>query len=334
VLDQPIAAPPNTVWAYSSASVDLLSYAVEGATGDTLAAFFAEEIAAPLGMKPFVWQSMGEHTVASAYAYLAPRELARVGYLMLREGRWGAGPAWQQVVSAERITAMTTWAEELGSTTFQEPSFFTNDPESHLRYGELVWTNHVENGFVGQHLPADAWYMAGYATNLCLVVPSLDLVVVRLGKGPKPWDDALVAAFGDAIAEAVVSDPLPYASASPMGPSCGGPSLASSSPALGGTLSLRTQGLAPGGVAFLILGDALASGIPLGEGCPLIVAPSTALVLPPLSADASGEVLLSLPLSADPSTAGSSVAIQVLGWPGTTLFDFSLSNGVMLWIGS
>ena len=41
-------------------------------------------------------------------------------------------------------------------------------------------------GKLGAHAPKDAFAFSGFATNRCFVVPSLDLIVVRLGYGPQP----------------------------------------------------------------------------------------------------------------------------------------------------
>ena len=43
----------------------------------------------PLGIRHAVWETDASGTfVASSYAYLTARDLARVGLLMARDGRW------------------------------------------------------------------------------------------------------------------------------------------------------------------------------------------------------------------------------------------------------
>lgn len=42
------------------------------------------------------------------------------------------------------------------------------------------------NGDLWPDVPKDAFAFMGYATNRCYVVPSLDLIVVRLGYGSQP----------------------------------------------------------------------------------------------------------------------------------------------------
>ena len=49
-------------------------------------------------------------------------------------------------------------------------------------------------------LPRDAFALKGYNANNCYVIPSLDLVVARVGSGPVGWNDqGLIGAIVDAI---------------------------------------------------------------------------------------------------------------------------------------
>ena len=49
-------------------------------------------------------------------------------------------------------------------------------------------------------LPHDAFCLWGYRSNLCYVVPSLDLVVARVGSGPPAWNEQeLLAAVISAV---------------------------------------------------------------------------------------------------------------------------------------
>jgi hypothetical protein len=39
-------------------------------------------------------------------------------------------------------------------------------------------------------LPRDMVALSGYRANRCYIIPSLDLVVARIGTGPVTWDEA------------------------------------------------------------------------------------------------------------------------------------------------
>jgi len=54
-------------------------------------------------------------------------------------------------------------------------------------YGFLWWVNTA--GTKWPALPRDAYAAIGYRSNRCYVIPSLDLVVARVGTGPVAWDE-------------------------------------------------------------------------------------------------------------------------------------------------
>jgi len=41
-------------------------------------------------------------------------------------------------------------------------------------------------------VPRDGFALQGYRANVCWIVPSLDLVVARVGSGPPSWEKALL----------------------------------------------------------------------------------------------------------------------------------------------
>jgi hypothetical protein len=55
-------------------------------------------------------------------------------------------------------------------------------------------------------VPADAYYCAGFKTNFATVIPSLDLVIVRLQNGPTPWGDAVFRNINSKVVSAVVAE--------------------------------------------------------------------------------------------------------------------------------
>jgi len=204
VLTRPSETPPETEWAYSSASVDLLSVILQDLTGMSLKSFFNTYVASEIGVPTFPWGSMGAYSTGSAYADLSARELARVAHLTMEDGRWDSGEGIEQVISQERLQTQTQWVPFLDSTTFRIPNSFTNDTQSHLRYGYLWWTNRTDREqFVGAGVPLDAYYMAGYATQFAVSIPSLDMIVVRLASGPAPWSDSLMRGVLSRIVAAV-----------------------------------------------------------------------------------------------------------------------------------
>ncbi|MHC5012751.1 MAG: serine hydrolase, partial [Planctomycetota bacterium] len=140
ILSEPVVAPPGTVYAYTSAAVDLLSLVVEDVTGQTLGAFFANRIGNPIGVQSLSFTQFSGHTRAAAGAYVNARDLARLAYLLLRNGVWDSGSGPRQILRSSTVSTLTRWESSLGGTTFQNDQF-QNDPQSRQRYGHLFWTN-------------------------------------------------------------------------------------------------------------------------------------------------------------------------------------------------
>ena len=54
-------------------------------------------------------------------------------------------------------------------------------------YGYTWWVN--TKGARWPSLPRDTFALEGYRANRCYIIPSLDLVVARVGSGPATWDE-------------------------------------------------------------------------------------------------------------------------------------------------
>lgn len=187
VLGKPLVARPGEEWAYCSAAVDLLGIVLERATQRSLADFFNAEIGAPIGMAPLAWRSLqGQGSQACCSAIQSARELARVGYLVLRRGRWGGLGGERILLGKKEMKALAKPAKAAARARFAPTpnSPFQVDPAAPSYFGNLWWTNATGRG-LGPMVPRDAIYAHGYRETLLVVVPSLDLVVVRYGRAPE-----------------------------------------------------------------------------------------------------------------------------------------------------
>ena len=98
-------AAPGTRFRYSSGDSNVLAAALRGMVGEQAYADYPwAALFEPLGITSAVWERDGAGTfVASSYAYLSARDLARVGLLMQRGGRWQQRQllpaAWVEFVS-------------------------------------------------------------------------------------------------------------------------------------------------------------------------------------------------------------------------------------------
>jgi len=85
------AAEPGARFHYSSGDSNVLSAALKGMLGEAAYADYPwTALFEPLGIESAVWERDASGTfVGSSYAYMTARDLARVGLLMQRDGRWG-----------------------------------------------------------------------------------------------------------------------------------------------------------------------------------------------------------------------------------------------------
>lgn len=158
---------PGTRWAYSSGSINIAARVLMNRLGASPTHAFAKaRLFAPLGMKGATFEIDGSGTpVGSSYVYATPRDWARFGQLYLNDG----------VASGERVLP-EGWAK-LGGTA--------NGLSPKGEYGSGFWTNGPAGVAPAQRpwpsLPADAYAANGHDGQYVLIVPSKDLVVVRLG---------------------------------------------------------------------------------------------------------------------------------------------------------
>jgi len=104
ILERPFVTEPGTVWKYKGGATALLAHLISKGTETPLIDFARVNLFDPLGINDFEWVSgMNREPSAASGLRLRPRDLAKIGQLMLNRGRWGE----QQIVPAEWIDAST-----------------------------------------------------------------------------------------------------------------------------------------------------------------------------------------------------------------------------------
>ena len=106
------------------------------------------------------------------------------------------------------MALITTPAPELSvaefATTPGSPFVVADDSPEH--FGYLYWTNATQTA-LGSAVPPDAFYAHGFGEDLVVVIPSLNMVVVRLGN--RPTEQAAVpfrSEFMRLVMDAVLPD--------------------------------------------------------------------------------------------------------------------------------
>ena len=160
-------ATPGSRFRYSSGDSNVLSAALKDMVGaEAYADYPWTALFEPLGITSAVWETDANGTfVGSSYAYMTARDLARVGLLMQRDGRWG-----------ERQLLPKAWVE------FNRTAFAAYQPLP----GEAVpgghwWLNQAVAGAAKPwaDAPADSFAALGHWGQALYVLPSEGLVIVR-----------------------------------------------------------------------------------------------------------------------------------------------------------
>ncbi len=175
---KPLVAAPDEVWNYSSGSANILARIVKNEVGGTLVAFndFAiQNLFGKLSMYSAIIEPDASGSfVGSSYMFATARDWARIGLLYLNEGVWG-----------EEQILPVGWVKYSTTPTPKAPRG---------EYGALIWLNTGEKGNPTNRLypklPTDLYYFGGFNSQIVAVVPSRNIVVVRLGvtHDLKAWD--------------------------------------------------------------------------------------------------------------------------------------------------
>jgi len=176
-------ADPGTRWAYHNAPYTLLDKVLEGATGSNLNQYFRQKLAERIGMTG-TWQRLGSNNVFFSDA----RSMARFGLLVLAKGAW----AGEKILKDEKyINDMVNTSQSMNEG-----------------YGYLWWLNGKNTfmvpflqvripGSYAPNAPSDMVCGMGKDGQYVCVIPSMELVLVRMGTNPD--DSAVPFTFLDDI---------------------------------------------------------------------------------------------------------------------------------------
>lgn len=171
---KPLAGPVGETFSYSSGTAVILSRIWQDAIGDPAAALAwpRQKLFDPIGMRSAVMETDARGTyVGSSYLYATARDWVRFGQLLLQDGAWDG----MQVLPAGFVQWMREPAPASGGTYGRGQLWF-NGPSAGTPEGE-----DPDSGF---DLPDDAFWLLGHDGQSMAVVPSKQLVVVRLGLTP------------------------------------------------------------------------------------------------------------------------------------------------------
>lgn len=157
------AFAPGTHWQNSGGDANILSRVLRHRYDRTeYQDMPRRELFGPLGMTTAVMERDPSGTyVGSSFVYASARDWAKLGLLYLRDGVWKG----QQILPRGWVRFSVTPTSVSGG-----------------EFGADIWRHIPGAGTASRNsLPGDAYYMLGFDGQLVAVIPSRDLVVVRLG---------------------------------------------------------------------------------------------------------------------------------------------------------
>jgi CubicO group peptidase (beta-lactamase class C family) len=105
VLERPIAGEPGVKWTYCGGATALLGRLIATGVGQTLLDYSRHVLFDPLGFGPAEWTKAHDGEArADSGLRLLPRDLLKLGQLMLAGGSWNG----RRIVPAEWVTRITT----------------------------------------------------------------------------------------------------------------------------------------------------------------------------------------------------------------------------------
>jgi CubicO group peptidase (beta-lactamase class C family) len=165
-MARPLAHPPGTQFAYASGSTNLLSWVLRQTFGDD--AYYElpyKELFDKLGMRSAGIEADATGTlIGSSFFYGTARDFVRFGLLYQNDGVW----------QGERILP-EGWVAQ-GRTPAR------GGPEHYGAHWWLSTAGDRERARArGLELPEDTFHASGYEGQQLLVIPSMELVLIRLG---------------------------------------------------------------------------------------------------------------------------------------------------------
>jgi CubicO group peptidase (beta-lactamase class C family) len=167
-LEKPAAFEPNSHWNYSSGTTNLLSGILRNQfkTHQEYLDFWYSALIDKIGMNSMIIETdMAGNYVGSSYGWATTRDWSKFGLLYLHNGKWNG----KQILDE-------SWIKYTATPTNTSAG----------NYGAHFWLN---AGGKFPDVPRDMYYCSGYQGQMAAIIPSLEMVIVRMGLKEDPEFD-------------------------------------------------------------------------------------------------------------------------------------------------
>ncbi|MBV6492298.1 MAG: hypothetical protein LDLANPLL_00291 [Turneriella sp.] len=171
---QDLEYTPGTHWYYSSGTTNILTAILKNIYGNDFENLIFQRLFKTIGMRFTTFERDGALTpVGSSYLYTTGQDLARLGYLYLHDGVWQA----RRLLPEKWVRYTTTMAPAYYTTELNEEDKEDN-PGAQWYINQGIPERNQERPW--KDAPPDTFAALGHWGQSLFVIPSLDIVAVRL----------------------------------------------------------------------------------------------------------------------------------------------------------
>jgi CubicO group peptidase (beta-lactamase class C family) len=174
-LRNPVQNAPGVLWEYNNHTVQLIEPILRQATGQAADEFAQTHLFEKLGMEATWQRDKRDQPAMYMNVSASCRDHAKFGYMMMRNGCW----------EGEEVLSQSYRDDALAPST-----------EMNRGYGYWWWLNAETptlnsvdfseyDGVLQPFAPADAFMAVGLGNQVIEMIPSLDMVIVRMGVAPQ-----------------------------------------------------------------------------------------------------------------------------------------------------
>jgi CubicO group peptidase (beta-lactamase class C family) len=175
ITSHPLRDPPGTTWEYSTGDSTLLASAVDAAMRPAHGEAWPWDLLFdPIGARSVTIERDPQGNLyGGSYLYATAQDYARFGYLYLNDGCW----AGQRLLPEDWVRRSTAVAPVFragnrhANTEANGWQWWLNQPVPEVHIASPPWAG----------VPVDAYAAQGHWGQYVVVIPSLEMVVVRLG---------------------------------------------------------------------------------------------------------------------------------------------------------
>ncbi|CAM1342847.1 serine hydrolase domain-containing protein [Tenacibaculum amylolyticum] len=168
---------PGTYFLYNNWDFNVAGHILELKSGNTIYEELEQQLAIPLGFEDWNIKNQKKYykkkksRYPAYHMYLSTRDMAKVGQLMLNEGKWNG----KQLISKNWINKITTTVTPTAVVT-QERFGWPKDYLVQLSYGYMWW---LFDRFYDNPDFEGAYYATGWGGQFIMVIPKLNMVIAH-----------------------------------------------------------------------------------------------------------------------------------------------------------